>query len=99
VRAVHVDRANGDEELLADLVIRVADRGKMDNVASRSASGARRGSHQLLAQLRHRLAGDHNAANIVLKCMARRCTVLGFDRPDNLNATTAPRVVIGGTTE
>src|SRR5215472_1944981 len=27
--------------------------------------------------------GDHNAANIVLKCIDRRCTVLGFDRADN----------------
>jgi len=33
MRAVHVDRTNGDEELLADLLIRVAERDKMDNVA------------------------------------------------------------------
>jgi len=65
---------------------------------SRSESSARRGSHQLLAHPRHRLAGDHNAANIVLKCIARRCTVLGFDRPDNRTDTTASMVVIGGTT-
>ena len=43
--------------------------------------------------------GDHNAANIVLKCIARRCTLLGFDRADNLNAATASVVVIGGTTQ
>jgi hypothetical protein len=45
------------------------------------------------------LHGDHSAANIVLKCIARRCTVLGFDRPDDLIATTAPMLVIGGTSE
>jgi hypothetical protein len=43
--------------------------------------------------------GDHNAANIVLKCIARRCTLLGFDRPDNPIAATASVVVIGGTEE
>jgi len=43
--------------------------------------------------------GDHNAANIVLKCIARRCTVLGFDRADNRIATTASVVVIRGTEE
>ena len=31
--------------------------------------------------------------------MARRCTVLGFDRADNPIDTTASVVVIGGTTE
>src|SRR5262245_54298527 len=35
MRAVHLDRANGDEELLADLLIRLAERDKMDNVALR----------------------------------------------------------------
>jgi hypothetical protein len=35
----------------------------------------------------------------VLKCIARRCTVLGFDRADNLTAATASVVVIGGTEE
>ena len=35
---------------------------------------------------------------MVLKCIARRCTVLGFDRPDNRTDTTASMVVIGGTT-
>jgi hypothetical protein len=43
--------------------------------------------------------GDHNAANIVLKCIARRCTLLGFDRADDPIATTAPSLVIGGTTQ
>jgi hypothetical protein len=43
--------------------------------------------------------GDHNAANIVLKCIARRCTVLGFDRADDPIATPVPSLVIGGTTE
>jgi hypothetical protein len=43
--------------------------------------------------------GDHIAANIVLKCIARRCTLLGLDRADNLNAATASVVVIGGTEE
>jgi hypothetical protein len=43
--------------------------------------------------------GDHNAATIVLKCIARRCTLLGFDRAVNLHAATASVVVIGGTEE
>jgi hypothetical protein len=45
------------------------------------------------------VTGHHNAPNIVPKCIARRCTLLGFDRVDNLNATTASVVVIGGTEE
>ena len=35
---------------------------------------------------------------MVLKCIARRCTVLGSDRPDNRIETTASMVVVGGTT-
>jgi hypothetical protein len=35
----------------------------------------------------------------VLKCIARRCTLLGLDRADNLMAATASVVVIGGTTQ
>jgi hypothetical protein len=45
------------------------------------------------------MSGDQNAAIIVLKGIARRCTVLGFDRPDDAVATAPHTLVIGGTTE
>ena len=45
------------------------------------------------------MAGDVHAANLVLKIIGRRCTLWGFDRPDDATAAPARTVLISGTTE
>jgi hypothetical protein len=45
------------------------------------------------------LAGDYHAAEVVLKVIARRCKILGFDKPDEKDAPVARTVVVGGTSE
>jgi hypothetical protein len=43
------------------------------------------------------LAGDVIAANFVLKVIARRCAVLGFDKPDDDAGATARTIVVAGS--
>jgi hypothetical protein len=42
---------------------------------------------------------DRHAAEVVLKVIARRCKVMGFDRPDETTASVPRTVVITGTTD
>jgi hypothetical protein len=43
--------------------------------------------------------GDRHAADVVLKVIARRCKVLGFDKPDETTAPAPRPVVISGNTD
>jgi hypothetical protein len=45
------------------------------------------------------LQGDRHAAEVVLKVIARRCKVMGYDKADESLAPAARTVVVGGTSE
>jgi hypothetical protein len=45
------------------------------------------------------LQGDRHAAEVVLKVIARRCKVMGYDKADESLAPPARTVVVGGTSE
>ena len=51
------------------------------------------------AYFRAAIAGDIAAANLVLKVIARRCVILGFDKLDEDLASTPRAVVIGSSPE
>jgi hypothetical protein len=45
------------------------------------------------------MAGDIAAANVVLKVINRRCSVMGFDKVDDDLTGTARTIVVGGNSE
>jgi hypothetical protein len=45
------------------------------------------------------LRGDDRAAEVVLKVIARRCKIMGFDKPADSLAPGRRTVVVGGTSE
>ncbi len=45
------------------------------------------------------LAGDYHAAEVVLKIVGRRCTIMGFDPPGDTDLTPPRTVLVTGSSE
>ncbi len=77
----------------------------LQKIAIEQAPGQRRAALQLeldrLDKLQsafwdRTLAGDYHAAEVVLKIVGRRCTIMGFDRPADTDLVAARTVLVTG---
>ncbi len=80
----------------------------LQKIAIEQAPGQRRGALQLeldrLDQIQAAfwdltLAGDYHAAEVVLKIVGRRCTIMGFDPPGDTDLTPPRTVLVTGSGE